>query len=345
MNKQLSFEQSPDDLVSLIIESAREVIMHLGSGHSESTYQCALEVELQRQTLFFVRSPSLSIYYKGNCVGFHKPDLIIQNLVIVELKCTKSKPTESSVRNWVMQLDQYVRNERYRKDGLILVFGAENQIYHYHTSNNKQYNQSDQLQLSEHDSDYVARNDGTGAATVVCGLTPLDSKEESIFDDNQSDEDEENEEDDEGEDEEKRDRDENNKCQRGSSQEQHPYQPLLPLPSLPSLPPLPSLPSSPTMKLPSSYNDPNIHTLEDTMIHFASWPNNCNNLFDTNNTCQYPPGVVIRIPQQQQPQQSQQSPHPQHQSSPADLFEDIDFRFSSCPAFSFADPSDVFLHQ
>lgn len=75
------------DLTSEIIGAAMEVHSTLGPGFLESVYQNALFTELSKSRNLKVQTQkNVSIEYKGEVVGNHVMDLIVENKVIVELK-------------------------------------------------------------------------------------------------------------------------------------------------------------------------------------------------------------------------------------------------------------------
>jgi GxxExxY protein len=66
-----------DTLSYPIIECAIEVHRHLGPGLLESIYESALCIELRLAGLQFRRQVSLPLWYKGELLGEHRPDLIV----------------------------------------------------------------------------------------------------------------------------------------------------------------------------------------------------------------------------------------------------------------------------
>jgi GxxExxY protein len=69
-----------------LIGAAIEVHRWLGPGLLESTYENALCHELHLRHVFYIRQTTVSVHYKGRCVGQHRVDLIVENAVIAELK-------------------------------------------------------------------------------------------------------------------------------------------------------------------------------------------------------------------------------------------------------------------
>lgn len=69
-----------------IIGCAIEVHRCLGPGLLESVYESALCVELKMNSLPFKRQIGIPLYYKGERISEHRPDLIVYDRVIVEVK-------------------------------------------------------------------------------------------------------------------------------------------------------------------------------------------------------------------------------------------------------------------
>ena len=56
----------------------------------ENVYKPSLAFELGLGGISCLTEKTLDVYYKGKCVGVYKADLIVQERVIVELKCVRS---------------------------------------------------------------------------------------------------------------------------------------------------------------------------------------------------------------------------------------------------------------
>jgi GxxExxY protein len=69
-----------------IIGCAIEVHRQLGPGLLEGTYEAALCIELQNGGIDFTRQPIFPVVYKGHPIGEYRPDLIIGDAVVVEIK-------------------------------------------------------------------------------------------------------------------------------------------------------------------------------------------------------------------------------------------------------------------
>jgi GxxExxY protein len=69
-----------------IIGCAIEVHKELGAGLLESIYENALRLEFDHAGLEYQRQVPIAVKYRGQIIGEHRLDLIVQDLVIVELK-------------------------------------------------------------------------------------------------------------------------------------------------------------------------------------------------------------------------------------------------------------------
>lgn len=59
---------------------------HLGPGLFESSYEEALCIELTDTKLPFTRQIRVPVLYKGYIIGEHRPDLVVSDRVLVEIK-------------------------------------------------------------------------------------------------------------------------------------------------------------------------------------------------------------------------------------------------------------------
>ena len=58
----------------------------LGPGLLESVYESALCIELKANNITFARQVGIPLFYKGELLSEHRPDLIVENKVVVEVK-------------------------------------------------------------------------------------------------------------------------------------------------------------------------------------------------------------------------------------------------------------------
>ena len=106
------------DLTQKIIGTAMEVHSKLGSGFLEYVYEETLCYELNLREISFERQKELNIYYKDLLIPRkYKPDLMIENKVIVEIKATSGLTEVEEA-----QLLNYLKATKMRVD-LLLNFG------------------------------------------------------------------------------------------------------------------------------------------------------------------------------------------------------------------------------
>jgi GxxExxY protein len=75
-----------DAVASSVLRACVEVHRVLGPGFLESTYELALDLELTSRGVPFVRQPPVAVAYKDRSVGEMRPDFLVAQRLIVELK-------------------------------------------------------------------------------------------------------------------------------------------------------------------------------------------------------------------------------------------------------------------
>lgn len=75
-----------DQLAHEVIGAAIEVHQDLGPGFPESVYEEALAVELGLRGIPFRRQVGVNVRYKGQTVGRGTIDLLVDDVLVVELK-------------------------------------------------------------------------------------------------------------------------------------------------------------------------------------------------------------------------------------------------------------------
>lgn len=75
-----------NELTGRIIGLAIEVHRHLGPGLSEAAYERAMCIELNSAGLPYTHQISLPVKYKGEVVAEYRPDLVICDQVVLEIK-------------------------------------------------------------------------------------------------------------------------------------------------------------------------------------------------------------------------------------------------------------------
>lgn len=101
-----------------VIGCAIEVHKNLGPGLKEDSYENALCEALARQNIKYDRERTFPVAYQGVRVGKYRPDLIVENAVVVEVKSV-----DRLVPVFTSQLISYLKITKLRV-GLILNFNC-----------------------------------------------------------------------------------------------------------------------------------------------------------------------------------------------------------------------------
>ena len=72
-----------------VLGAAFEVSNTLGAGFLEKVYERALLFELRNRGMNVIAQPIFSVEYKGECIGEFCPDILVENSLLVELKCVE----------------------------------------------------------------------------------------------------------------------------------------------------------------------------------------------------------------------------------------------------------------
>jgi GxxExxY protein len=73
-------------VAATVVAAAVEVHRVLGPGFLETVYEEALNVELALREVRFVRQPLIPVAYKNHRVGDMRPDMLVADCLVVELK-------------------------------------------------------------------------------------------------------------------------------------------------------------------------------------------------------------------------------------------------------------------
>jgi GxxExxY protein len=74
------------DLTDRILRCAIAVHKELGPGLPEYSYQAALALEMDAQHITYTSERTFAVRYRDVVVGWHRPDFIVEDTVIVEVK-------------------------------------------------------------------------------------------------------------------------------------------------------------------------------------------------------------------------------------------------------------------
>ncbi|MEP7213053.1 MAG: GxxExxY protein [Acidobacteriota bacterium] len=107
------------DITGQILKSFFEVYNFLGYGFLEKVYENALTLELRRAGLTVQQQRPITVLYKESAVGEYYADLLVQDVVLVELKVA-----EHLALSHEAQLLNYLRATNIEV-GLLLNFGPK----------------------------------------------------------------------------------------------------------------------------------------------------------------------------------------------------------------------------
>lgn len=110
------------DVTQKIIGAAFEVHKNLGPGFLEKVYENALVIELTKAGLRASSQQSIPVYYKGEKVGEYFADLLVNEVIICELKAVETLGKEHE-----LQLVHYL-SATGLETGLLLNFGKSVQV-------------------------------------------------------------------------------------------------------------------------------------------------------------------------------------------------------------------------
>lgn len=101
-----------------VIGCALAVHRSLGPGYLEAVYQNALTLELDHQDIGYSTQPRIEVRYRQHIVGVFRPDLVIQDSLLLELKAirTLTEVDKAQLLNYLKVTDL--------RAGLLLNFGS-----------------------------------------------------------------------------------------------------------------------------------------------------------------------------------------------------------------------------
>jgi len=111
-----------EELTQKIIGAYYTVYNSLGYGFLEKVYENALSIELIKVGFIVQKQKPISVYYDEQEVGIYYADLIVNDLIIIELKAASTIADEHYV-----QLLNYLKATN-MEVGLLLNFGKKPEI-------------------------------------------------------------------------------------------------------------------------------------------------------------------------------------------------------------------------
>lgn len=123
-----------EEITGNIIKTYYKVYNTLGYGFLEKVYENAMAIELRKSGLKVSQQENIKVYYESEEVGDYFADLLVEDLVIVELKAAKEIAEEHEA-----QLINYLKATTIEV-GLLINFGKEpelkRKIFHNHLKKN-----------------------------------------------------------------------------------------------------------------------------------------------------------------------------------------------------------------
>lgn len=107
-----------DLMIRTVMLCSKNIRRHLGPGFLESVYKNAMLVELRKQGLAYQVEMPINVYYEGVLVGDFKADIVVEDMLILELKAVQSLHMAHEI-----QLVNYLTATGI-DDGLLINFGA-----------------------------------------------------------------------------------------------------------------------------------------------------------------------------------------------------------------------------
>lgn len=120
-----------EEITDKIICAFYKVYNTLGHGFLEKVYENALFIELKKAGLVVAQQESVKVHYAGEQVGDYFADLVVEGLVILELKASDSFRNEhfAQLTNYLKATDKEV--------GLLLNFGVQPEFKRIILTNDK----------------------------------------------------------------------------------------------------------------------------------------------------------------------------------------------------------------
>ena len=119
MESRKKFEGRHSELTGKILGAFFELHKELGFGFSEKVYEAALEILLVELGLTVERQKDIYVYYHGKVIGEYKADMIVNGIVLLELKSV-----EKLIDAHDAQLLNYLKATEIEV-GLLLNFGRQ----------------------------------------------------------------------------------------------------------------------------------------------------------------------------------------------------------------------------
>ena len=108
-----------EELIKMVMDCAGKIRRSLGPGYLESVYKNAMLIELNKNGLSYEIEKPISVFYENVLVGDFKADIVVEGILILELKAVQSLHMAHEI-----QLVNYLTATGV-DDGLLINFGSE----------------------------------------------------------------------------------------------------------------------------------------------------------------------------------------------------------------------------
>lgn len=123
METTKKFEGKHSDLTGRILGAFFQIHKELGFGFSEKVYEGALEVLLTELGMKVERQKDIFVYYHGQVVGEYKADMIVNGVILLELKSV-----DKLIDAHDAQMLNYLKSTELEV-GLLLNFGRQAEFH------------------------------------------------------------------------------------------------------------------------------------------------------------------------------------------------------------------------
>ena len=108
-----------EEITGKILKAFYKVYNTLGFGFLEKVYENALVIELMKLGLSVNQQEGIPVYYDGVMVGDYSADILVEEVIILELKAAESMRNEhfAQLTNYLKATDKEL--------GLVLNFGKK----------------------------------------------------------------------------------------------------------------------------------------------------------------------------------------------------------------------------
>ena len=111
------------EISEIVMKCCFEVIKELGSGFLENVYKNALFIAMKQKGLTVLTEQAFEVVFRKHKIGKYIADLIVENLIVVELKCCQTLLPEHQA-----QLINYLKASKLPV-GLLVNFGNQKLEY------------------------------------------------------------------------------------------------------------------------------------------------------------------------------------------------------------------------